>query len=342
MMLVLVIHANVYGPLGLPTHEEFASTPVSTLFRCLTHAISIVCVNVFVLLSGYFGIRLSLRRVLSFIFQLTFWRVVSIAGIVIFTSASLRNVAANSFIPFSALSVSLIDFSFGAWFVGAYLGLMLLAPILNAFVSSTETRQLGRYVFVFLGVEMLCDWLVPALPYFHGGFSLVPLIGLYLCGAWLRREDCPLRRIPALACGLAYLAIAVGAASIMYIALWSGIPALIARTSRWFFPFSAPHALLGSVAFFLMFAKMDFRSRVVNWIAGSAFAVYLFHGGMPLYKDTTVAMFRSYSGFGYLGRVVIFIIGVFMVGILLDKVRMALWHVFEVAGGRILGLGKGK
>ena len=53
-------------------------------------------------------------------------------------------------------------------------------------------------------------------------------------------------------------------------------------------------------------------------------------------------MFRSYSGFGYLGRVVIFIIGVFMVGILLDKVRMAFWHVFEVAGGQILGLGKGK
>ena len=56
MFGVLIVHAD-FGALGNPTHTELFFTPVFTIMRTFIEAFAIVAVNVFVLISGWFGIN---------------------------------------------------------------------------------------------------------------------------------------------------------------------------------------------------------------------------------------------------------------------------------------------
>ena len=71
MFLVLVVHAD-YQSLHRPHFDDVSSYPVSSFFRVWTEALSLVCVNLFVLISGYFGIRVRLKSVCSLLFQVVF------------------------------------------------------------------------------------------------------------------------------------------------------------------------------------------------------------------------------------------------------------------------------
>ena len=346
MLMVMVIHATAYGPVGLPTVADGVANPGLTFLRCLTHGLVIVCVNVFVLLSGYFGIRLKARSVCSYLFQTAFWRVLSLVVVCVAYGVGVSGIKLSSLIPFAAMTIKPLGFTFGAWFIGAYLGLMLFAPVLNAFIEKTDTRRLGLFVGGFFVLEILFDWLIGGLTYFCGGFSLVPLMGLYLCGAWLRRDDCLLSKLSLKTYAGVYLGIAVASALAMFLALVIGrkIPLIAGVASNLFFPFSSLHAIVGSVAFFLMFSKFDFKSRFVNWIAESAFAAYLFHGAMPFYKAISLNIFTNCGRGGYLLQISALIAGVFLCAVVIDKVRIYLWHrIVEKANNlaRFRGLKRG-
>lgn len=71
MFLVLMIH---YIPSRtLPTHDTLAHDTLGTLFDLELRSISFVCVNCFILISGYFGIRWKLKSFSNLLFQILFW-----------------------------------------------------------------------------------------------------------------------------------------------------------------------------------------------------------------------------------------------------------------------------
>lgn len=72
MFLVLLVHAD-YFSLGAPSVSDVQTSPVDSFLRILFEAISIVCVNVFVLISGWFGIKPSYKGLLNFLFQCFFF-----------------------------------------------------------------------------------------------------------------------------------------------------------------------------------------------------------------------------------------------------------------------------
>lgn len=67
MFLVLMIH---YIPSRtLPTHDTLAHDTLGTLFDLELRSISFVCVNCFILISGYFGIRWKLKSFSNLLFK---------------------------------------------------------------------------------------------------------------------------------------------------------------------------------------------------------------------------------------------------------------------------------
>ena len=64
MFLILVVHV-VYFSLGIPTQEMVVSSPVSSITHLFIMAVSFCAVDVFVLISGYFGIKPSKTKALS-------------------------------------------------------------------------------------------------------------------------------------------------------------------------------------------------------------------------------------------------------------------------------------
>ena len=67
MLLVMLVHAN-YTSLGNVTQSELLETPFTAIVRVVCEQLCIVSVNLFVLLSGWFGIRPSLKKFVSLIF----------------------------------------------------------------------------------------------------------------------------------------------------------------------------------------------------------------------------------------------------------------------------------
>ncbi len=66
MFLVLTIHYIPYRT--LPTHDTLAHDTLGTLFDLELRSISFVCVNCFILISGYFGIRWKLKSFSNLLF----------------------------------------------------------------------------------------------------------------------------------------------------------------------------------------------------------------------------------------------------------------------------------
>ena len=65
MMLVLIVHADFLA-LGAPDALALKALPVESGLRVWLQGFALVCVDVFVMISGYFGIRPSVRGVLNF------------------------------------------------------------------------------------------------------------------------------------------------------------------------------------------------------------------------------------------------------------------------------------
>jgi len=72
MFMILVIHANF---VSLPRigYEELMSNTVPSVTRFLIESMGIVAVNVFVFISGWFGIRTRTKSVFQFIYQILFF-----------------------------------------------------------------------------------------------------------------------------------------------------------------------------------------------------------------------------------------------------------------------------
>ena len=133
MFMVLLLHAvkSFHWPQG----GFLMSQPlVVHLGFSFVEMISIVAVNVFVLISGWFGIRPTMRGLGKFLYQCVFCSLV--------VDAVLWAVGADKFGLLTLLKALLLSQT--GWFVRSYLLLFLLSPVLNAFVQTADERAQRR------------------------------------------------------------------------------------------------------------------------------------------------------------------------------------------------------
>lgn len=71
MFFVLVVHSDFLA-IGVPSSENLNNNAIPTLTRIGFESISIISVNLFVLISGWFGIRFSLKGLAKLLFQCLF------------------------------------------------------------------------------------------------------------------------------------------------------------------------------------------------------------------------------------------------------------------------------
>ena len=72
MLMVLVIHYNV-ATNGQTTHEMVLTEPWKAVGVASLKSLSFICVNCFIIISGYFGIRWKWKSLCNYLFQIAFW-----------------------------------------------------------------------------------------------------------------------------------------------------------------------------------------------------------------------------------------------------------------------------
>ena len=103
-----------------------------------------------------------------------------------------------------------------------------------------------------------------------------------------------------------------------------GIPTRIAMF------YDTPTTILAALSLIIYFSKIKLKSRLINWLASSCFAVYLLHTHYALigeYANIVRLLFYSHNGIVALLYIGIFIILVFTLSIIIDQPRKWLWNI---------------
>lgn len=308
MFMVLTVHAD-YQVFHQPTAEMVKTRFLDALTINFFESAAIIGVNVFVLISGWFGIKSSLRGFLNFIFQVLFFNFLWVAYFLI--SGEL------SFSPKLITNALLITAN--NWFVTCYAVLYIFSPILNFYLDNTPKRRQALLLLAFFAAQTLwgCIYRNEA---FNFGYSTSSFIGIYLLAGFVRRYklDC----YSAIGGVIAYLSITLFITVVLLVAENFGFQFGVVLLN-----YNNPLVVASSLALLLAFSKMNLGySKIINFIAASSFAVYLFHGTPTLFGLNPYADFVEQANrIGGFLAIAILLICVFACSVILDQPRKWLW-----------------
>lgn len=252
MMMVLAVHLDG-ASLGLP---DLGGNPAGATardwWRLAVEALAITGVNCFTMISGYFGIRLTVRGAVRFLLMCAFYSV----GIY-----SVLAPLAGSFTWQGWAESWLVLTHTDLWYVPAYFMLMIVSPVLNAGLDSLGRRQYAWLLALSALLTVWAGWWW-GRAFNPTGYTAWQLVLVYAVARYVRRFGRrPRRRVSAVVFVAATLCIVADACY--------DLPRAYA--------YNSPFVLVATVALFMLFRGMEFRSAFVNRMASGAFAVYLIH-----------------------------------------------------------------
>ena len=291
MFLILLLHAN-FLTFGVPEDHSMLS-----FSRCVAEAFTITPVNIFILITGFFGTGFSLKKVFGLVYQVLFC-VLPISLLLMATHA----------VPFDLDYLDIRRY----WFINAYIGLIILSPVLNAAIEQLSKRGLATflisfYVLAFLDVT-ICIFGINI----SQGYSLIWFVFLYMLGRYLRLYT------PSYSSRQLVLAIVVSC-------LGQALVLLYLHRDDYVQPF----IVVQSVCTLLLFTRYQFHSKAINGVAGSVAMVYLFNLHPILlnyFRDALIYLNGHYGIFTFLLLTILFCAGIFVAAIAYDKLRQYSWH----------------
>lgn len=312
MLLVLIYHTNFLS-FGEPTIAEAKSFPLTVLLRDLLNACSVICVNLFVFISGWYGIKPKIKRFSEFLFQVFFIIAVTLVAYSIFSD--------HRFDRHDLQAIFLMTDEM--WFVKAYIVLYLFAPALNAFVEKASQKELLITLIIFYVFQTIYGWGFVVVKWINDGYSPICFFGLYILASYIRKYKNRFTSMPAKYDLLTFIVLAVINTSIAYLTIYKGFKAYM-----WLNSYASPLVILETVYLALFFSKLSFRNNFVNWVASSCFAVYLVHCSrnvLGTYCNAITSMHDQQSTILFIMYASAFVLTVFTISILLDKFRLFVW-----------------
>ena len=314
MFLVLMVHAN-FMSIGSPTAQEIRSNLLPSATRATLEAISLFGVNVFVMISGWFSIKTSIKGLSGLLFQTLYF------GIVILSCLSI--MGQDQFSIGRIYQIALLHKS--GWFVMSYLILYLLAPVLNMFSEYASKKEFLNFLISYFAMLIIwghLDW----APDIGMGYGAISMAGIYLLARYARK----------------YININYG--GWLFLICWTLNSALYLLVLEYNIPivvksYDNPLIILGALGLIFYFSHLKINtSRIINYIAKSTFAVYLFH----IYPDVLdwfcmicKGLYLDTNGVLCLLKMSLFLICIYVSSIILDAPRRLIWLGICILIGKI-------
>ena len=321
MLMVLAIHAN-YWRIGVPSSADIEHGGGAVFVRILLQMLSSPCVDVFVIVSGYFSIRPKLKSVAGLWFLLAFWNFIADVPYNLYATGHVNIL----------MAVRHMVFPFVGWFIPAYLGLYLISPILNAYALSCERRTFARYLLLAFSLQFFFDivyprWSIFDHTIFNGGHSVLSFALLYLLGRFIRRYGERFERIKSRHWFLFYIVVFTTWTSVRFLLLILGLPRQLTEyVMQRGASYVNPLVILGSLFLFFTFKSMKFSNSTVNHIATSVLGVFCFQS-LPFYEKVVKWAFSAHEGVSVLAIDAGIIGFVYVAGTVIDQVRIAMWKI---------------
>lgn len=299
--------------LGLPSSEEIQGAFLKSFFSVMLTAIYLGGVNIFVLISGWFGIKATKKGLGKFLFQVffLFWGIYFVALLfhqATFSISDLQNA---------------LGLTSGYWFVMAYLGLYILSPVLNAFVESASKQQFQFLLIIFYLFQCFYSWTTSFVDYF-GGYSIVFFCGLYLTARYFRLYPISSFKNKSLS---------IYVISILTITCIALLGLYVFGNALRMLRYDSPIVIIACLSLIILFDKFPFHNQIINILASGCFAVYIIHFNpyvFPYFKQVVLQINQSYSGFMYGMMLILFLFCVYIVCLFIDRIRLFIWKKVNI------------
>lgn len=266
-----------------------------------------VGMNCFIVISGYFSIRLTKEKFLKFIGQCWWYALISI---LLFKGSWTTLV-----FPVSES---------GLRFVNAYLGLMLVSPLLNAGLNALSGKEQKKTIFLVLLCDVYLGYMHQRAEISADDHNLFHLMCMYALGNLIRHEDWKQSHAGWWCMGCFLLMTALHAVKMMW------FPISVVYSLH----FNSPMLIVATVLVFLWAKEWKMpQSRVINWVAASVFSVYLIHCNPAIAPHFWGMVFMVRGAFespvmtclALMGMIATFFMGC----VLVDKVRIWVFDCIE-------------
>ncbi len=279
----IILHSNLIN----------LSTGGTKFLLVLLEAFMVVHVNSFILLTGYFQSDKNAKfsKIISVCNATWFYKLLTFVGIILVTNYfSLPN---NVDMNFHQKIISILPFDrYDNWYINCYLLTYIFSPYLNVLINKLSRSKLKKLIIILFIVFSLVGTILIGniLPDYNSGRCMMAFILLYFVGAYLRLYPIEESRlfsvykpklkkyvflIGYILLGIIGITFRMTAFNIsIYDRFYTEFSDILYMTS---ISFLSPLVLIQSISYFLFFKNMSFNSRVINFIGGTTFGIYLLH-----------------------------------------------------------------
>lgn len=258
MYMIVLIHTNMY--LGY-----FCEGGYFTFFNGLVNGICDISASVFIITSGYYGLKFSIRKLVKLECMMVTLSILETIILLVLRPEQMQGVVlleqlAKSCMPFISTK---------HWYYSSYICLILFSGYIQKFIDHLSQKEFEKFLILLLVLFSV----IPTIFYFElipdNGKGIVNTIMIYMMGRYIRMyRDVKLPK----------------KAGLLFLGLWlvNGIshelPIQIGDIyHHWCKDNSITNMALTVLAFY-MFKELKIQSKIINKMATCVFAVFALNG----------------------------------------------------------------
>ena len=278
-----------------------------------------VAVNVFVLISGYFGIKFKLHRLLKLDMQTVFYSVMLLIVTVLCGWHTIE-FKRDFLLMFPILSKQY-------WFITCYAVLYLISPLLNQWSKSLGKKVYERLLiigFFIIYVWPTISFLLNASQFVgDSGYGIINFIYLYMLGQYLHYYYVDRHSVCKYCMGYCCFIV------LLFLVQYELSYLLGFKFTSWV-SYNTIFIFGGALCLFLAFKNMHFSSPRLNTLAKPCIAVYLIHMHPCVWDNFCVMIgVQSIHDWRYLLLVLLLPIFIYIICALMESFRVWLFSKVE-------------
>lgn len=249
-----IIFMHVMG--GLKDNLNFVNGQIDLFANSIFNA----GVTIFILISGYFGIKLKKEKMFKLWFMIFFYSVFSylIEG---YYSHSIQLIA------FLKACIPIITVKY--WFLTCYFILCFLSPFINEMVEKFDKKTNLKLIAVLLIFFSIIPTIFTVELLNDKGKGIVNMILIYLIGRYINKYKIEFNRK-----NLVLVSMVSIITTYIIMAIISNIKGEV--TLRYLFRDNSSFIIITAICIFMIFKSFNLQSKIINNLSKYVLAIYVF------------------------------------------------------------------
>lgn len=256
------------------TLHIIAHTSVIHVFPTIRYFMPIVVggVDLFILISGYYTIKLTWKSVLWFVILVWAFQTCILASLYI-----TGNIGSISYLTIIGTYMNpLVNNEY--WFIQKYFMLMLISPLFNTALKHITNYRYAYLLALLTIIDIYAFWMMQ-LYNKNTGVSLYNFIYLYVLGQSISRFNVKGRIKPG-------VIVAAGLISLMLnliinaLTLWYFSSDFGSYMNSYTYNYCNPLTITVCVCVIILMSKQEYYSKIINSVASASLGAYLLQDGL--------------------------------------------------------------